>query len=188
MSEVNTIPSAEPKSVSTFSILVDGNKISDQFKVLSIVVQKEINSITKATILLQDGSAAERGFTTSNTDELIPGKEIEIQAGYQNNEESIFKGITVKHSIKVRKSVSVLIVECRHQAIKMATKLKNAYFHEIKDDEIADQLCRNNGLNLESDTAKFTHKEIVQFNCTDWDFFSLQSRRKRILDNHLRRR
>ena len=170
MSEVNTIPSTAPKSVSTFTILVEGNKISEQFKVMSIVIQKEINSITKATILLQDGSAAEQGFNTSNSEELIPGKPIEILAGYQNDEEMVFKGITVKHSIKVRKSVSVLVVECRHEAINMTTKPKNNYFHEMKDDEIADQLCRDHGLSLESDTAAITHKEIVQFNCTDWDF------------------
>jgi len=175
MSEVNTIPSTAPKSVSTFTILVNGNKISEQFKVMSIVIQKEINSITKATILLQDGSAAEQGFNTSNSEELIPGKPIEILAGYQNDEEMVFKGITVKHSIKVRKSVSVLMVECRHEAIKMTTKPKNNYFHEMKDDEIADQLCRDHGLNLESDTGEITHKEIVQFNCTDWDFMTCRA-------------
>ncbi|QCX00961.1 type VI secretion system tip protein VgrG [Aggregatimonas sangjinii] len=175
MSEVNTIPSTKPKSVSTFTILVDGNKLSDEFTIMSIVVQKEINSITKATILLQDGSAAEQGFPSSNAEELIPGKSIEIQAGYQTDEESIFKGITIKHSIKVRKNVSVLVVECRHEAIKMTTKLKNNYFHEMKDDEIADQLCRDHGLSLESEATELTHKEMVQFNCTDWDFMACRA-------------
>ncbi|NHF58027.1 type VI secretion system tip protein VgrG [Flavobacteriaceae bacterium TP-CH-4] len=175
MSEVNTIPSTAPKSVSTFTILVDGNKISEQFKVLSIVIQKEINSITKATVLLQDGSAAEQGFTTSNSEELVPGKPIEIQAGYQNDEETVFKGITVKHSIKVRKNVSALVVECRHEAIKMTTKLNNNYFHDTKDDEIADQLCRDHGLTLKADSTQMTHKEVVQFNCTDWDFMACRA-------------
>ncbi|MCB0502351.1 MAG: type VI secretion system tip protein VgrG [Bacteroidetes bacterium] len=170
MSAVNSIPSDAPKSVSTFTVLIDGNKMSDQFKVLSIVVQKEINSITKATILLQDGSAAEQGFSTSNSEELVPGKSIEITAGYRNDESSIFKGITIKHSLKVRKSVSVLVVECRHEAIKLTTKLKNNYFHEMNDSDIVDQIIRDNGLTLDSDTSDLTHKELVQYNCTDWDF------------------
>ncbi|WP_438426385.1 type VI secretion system tip protein VgrG [Aquimarina macrocephali] len=170
MSEVNVIPSTKPKSVSTFTILLDGNKMSEQFKVMSIVIQEEINSISKATILLQDGSAAEQGFKSSDGEELVPGKQIEIQAGYQNDEETVFKGITIKHSIKVRKSVSVLVIECRHEAIKMTTKLKNNYFHELNDSDIADQLCRDNGLSIDSDSSEITHKEIVQFNCTDWDF------------------
>ncbi|MBR9997741.1 MAG: type VI secretion system tip protein VgrG [Cyclobacteriaceae bacterium] len=170
MSEVNIIPSKAPKSVSTFTILLDGNKMSDQFKVLSIVVQKEINSIAKSTILLQDGSAAEQGFTTSNSEEFIPGKKIEIQAGYANDEETVFMGIIVKHGIKVRKNVSVLVVECRHEAIKMTTRLMNNYFHDMRDSDIADQLCRNHGLSFDGDASEFTHKEIVQFNCTDWDF------------------
>jgi len=170
MSAVNSIPSTAPKSVSTFTILLDGNKMSDQNKVLSIVVQKEINSIAKATILLQDGSAAEQGFRASNSDDFIPGKKIEIQAGYVSDEEPVFKGIIVKHSIKVRKSVSVLMIECRHEAIKMTTRLSNNYFHEMKDSEIADQLCRDHNLDFEGDDTTYTHPEIVQFNCTDWDF------------------
>jgi len=170
MSEVNTIPSIAPKSVSTFSVMLDGNKMSEQFNVLSIVVQKEINRIAKATILFQDGSAAEQGFPSSDSAELIPGKQIEILAGYQNVEETIFKGITVKHSIKVRKNASVLVVECRHEAIKMSTRLKSNYFHDMTDSDIASQICRDHGLTFDGDTSEFTHKEIVQFNCTDWDF------------------
>jgi Rhs element Vgr protein len=170
MSEPSSIPSNQPKSVSTFSIMLDGNKMSDQFKVLSIVVHNEINSIAKATILLQDGSASEQGFSTSNSDELIPGKKIEIKAGYATDEETIFKGIIIKHGLKVRKSASVLAIECRHEAIKLTTTLKNNYFHELTDSEIADQICRGNGLTIETDTSEIKHKEIVQFNCTDWDF------------------
>ena len=175
MSEVNVIPSNKPKSVSTYSILVDGNKISEEFTVMSIVVQKEINTITKATLLLQDGSAAEQGFPSSNAEELVPGKQIEILAGYQTDEETIFKGIVIKHSLKVRKSASVLVVECRHEAIKMTTKLKNNYFHEVKDDAIVEQLCQEYGLSVDSDAPNFTHKEMVQFNATDWDFIACRA-------------
>ena len=170
MSEASSIPSNKPKSVSTFTVILDGNKMSEQFRVLSIVVYKEINRITRSTVLLQDGSAAEQTFTASNSEELIPGKSIEITAGYQNDEEQIFKGIIVKHSIQVRKNVSVLVVECRHEAIKMTTKLRNNYFHEMSDSDIADQLCRDHGLTLNSDSSNITHQELVQFNCTDWDF------------------
>jgi Rhs element Vgr protein len=170
MSEVSSIPSESPKSVSTFTIMLDGNKMSDQFKVLNIIVQNEINSIAKSTIILQDGSAGEQGFATSNSSELIPGKKIEIKAGYATSEETIFKGIIIKHSIKARKDASVLVIESRHEAIKMTTKIRNNYFHDLTDAEIADQLCRENGLTLDADTTSFQHKEIVQFNCTDWDF------------------
>ena len=175
MSESRVIPSTAPKSVATFSVMIDGNKMSDQFKVLNIIIEKEINSISKATLLLQDGSAAEQGFTTSNAEELIPGKNIEILAGYQNNEEPIYKGIIIKHSIKVRKSASVLKVECRHEAIKMTTRLHNNYFHEMTDSDIADQLSRQYNLQLDADSSDITHKEAVQFNCTDWDYMACRA-------------
>lgn len=169
MSQVNTSRNI-PTSVCTFSILVDGNNTSGHFKVLNIVVQKELNTISKSTILLQDGSVAERGFEASNSEELVPGKKIEITAGYRNEEESIFEGIIIKHSIRIRNNVSVLEVECRHQAIKMTTKLNNNYFHSLTDVDVAEQLCSDNGLSFEGDSSELTHKDLVQYNCTDWDF------------------
>ena len=40
----------------------------------------------------------------------------------------------------------------------------------MTDTDIADQLCRDQGFTFESDNSEITHQEIVQFNCSDWDF------------------
>ena len=170
MSQVNTLAQNVPTSVCTFSILLDGSNMSGHYKVLNIVVQKELNTISKSTILLQDGSVAERGFEASNGEELVPGKKIEITAGYRNEEESIFEGVIIKHSIRIRNNVSVLEVECRHQAIKMTTKLNNNYFHGLTDVDVAEQLCSDSGISFEGDSSELTHKQLVQYNCSNWDF------------------
>ena len=119
MSDARTIPSSEPKSVATFTVLSDGTPVADSVNVLSIVVQREVNRIPSATILIQDGQASTQNFTASNGEEFVPGKPIEIRAGYRGDEETIFTGVVIKHSIKVRRSVSMLVVECRHAAIRM---------------------------------------------------------------------
>lgn len=175
MSEQRTIPSDEPKSVATFTILSGGAAVADSVNVLSIVVQREVNRIASATVVIQDGQASAQSFTTSNGEEFIPGKSIEIKAGYRGDEETIFKGVVIKHSIKVRRDVSMLVVECRHAAIRMTTRLGNAYFHDMTDLEVAEQLCRAHGLAITTSGTADTHEQLVQYNSTDWDYLLCRS-------------
>lgn len=170
MPESHTIPSSQPRSGATFSIMSEGEKLPDSIPVLSVLVQYEINRLGSATIMVQDGNAASGEFAASNGEWLIPGKNIEIKAGYRSNEETIFKGIVIKHSLKVRKNISLLVIECRHPAIKMTTQLKNDYFYDMNDADISSQLCNQYGISLSYSGDFLQHKELVQFYCSDWDF------------------
>ena len=79
MSNEATIPSSQPKSVATFKVLSGGAQIPGTWHVLSIVVNKEVNRVPTATIILIDGDPAAQSFEVSNAAEFEPGKEIEIQ-------------------------------------------------------------------------------------------------------------
>src|ERR1700749_2241833 len=103
MPNERTIPSDAPKSVATFTILSGGSEVSKTYHVLSITVNKEVNRVPSATIILLDGEASKQTFEISNKPDFEPGKEIEIKAGYSSDEQTIFKGLVIKHSIKVRK-------------------------------------------------------------------------------------
>ena len=61
-------------------------------------MNKIVNRIPTAQLLLIDGDAPKRDFELSNTDLLVPGAEIEINAGYHSDEETIFKGVVIKHA------------------------------------------------------------------------------------------
>ncbi|MCB2206171.1 type VI secretion system tip protein VgrG [bacterium] len=170
MSPQRVIASGEAKSVATFSILSNGTALPASLNVLSIVVDREVNRIPSATIMLRDGAASDETFTVSNGEEFVPGSDIEIHAGYRNDEERVFKGIVVRHSVKVRKNVSVLIIECRHVCVNMTTRIANAYFHEVTDHDVADQLFSAHGISVETGGDTVDHKELVQYDATDWDF------------------
>jgi Rhs element Vgr protein len=165
-----TIPSAAPKSVSTFTILSNGTAIPRSMSVLSIVVSKEVNRIPSATVLLQDGEASRETFDVSNQPEFEPGAELEIHIGYRSQEELVFKGIIIRHGIKVRKNVSVLVVEARDAAVKMTTQLRNRYFAELTDSDLIEQLLADYGLGKDIEATSITHGELVQVNASDWDF------------------
>ncbi|NOT50457.1 MAG: type VI secretion system tip protein VgrG [Chitinophagaceae bacterium] len=175
MSNERTIPSAQPKSVCTYTILSEGNEVPDTYHVLSIVVSKEVNRIPTATIIMMDGEASKETFEISDTPDFEPGKKIEIKAGWRNDEETIFKGMVIKHAIKIRNSSSVLIVDCRDETVKMTGNAKSKYYKEQKDSEIMEELIDKYGLQKEVEATTATHKEVVQYYSSDWDFMLCRS-------------
>ncbi|HBL80092.1 MAG TPA: Rhs element Vgr protein, partial [Aequorivita sp.] len=164
------IETSQSADLITFKILIDGSEISSAYQVKNISVEKEINRIPFAQIVFIDGNAASQDFELSNEDLLIPGKNIEIKAGYHSDDETIFKGIIIKHSIKIREINSVLIVECRDEAVKMTIGRKSNFYYESKDSDIIEEIIDKYALESDVEATSFTNKEMVQYRASDWDF------------------
>jgi hypothetical protein len=63
-------------------------------------------------------------------------KSIEILCGYESDNYTLFKGVVIKHSIKLRNSGSQLVIECRDKAIAMTLARHSKYFGEkVKDSD-----------------------------------------------------
>lgn len=170
MNNSGVIQTSQSADLVTHKILIEGEELSKTYQVKSIVVQNEVNRIPMAQIILTDGEASERDFKLSNEDLLIPGKKIEITAGYHNDEETIYKGIIIKHSIKIKGSASLLIVECKDEAVKLTIGRKSKYFYDVKDSEAFEEIIDAYGLEKDVEATNFSHKELVQYNTSDWDF------------------
>lgn len=164
------IPSSQPKSVVTYTILSDDREISRTYNLLSVTINKEVNRIPSAVMVFNDGEPSKQTFEISNKEDFQPGKAIEIKTGYRSDEVSIFKGIVIRNSIRSRKKNSQLIVECRNKAVKMTVNPKNHYFKDSKDSEIIEELIDKYGIQNDVEATNFTQKEVVQYNSTDWDF------------------
>jgi len=170
MNNSGVIQTSQSPDLITFKILTGGSELSKIYQVKQITVSKEVNRIPTAQLVLIDGEAAQRDFALSNEDFLIPGKEIEIMAGYHSDEETIFKGIIIKHNLKIRSNTAHLIVECKDEAIKMTVGRKSSYFYESKDSEIFEELLGNHGLDKDVEATNHEHAELVQYHASDWDF------------------
>ncbi|MFN8356910.1 MAG: type VI secretion system tip protein VgrG [Spirosomataceae bacterium] len=170
------IPTPAPSDTPTFNILkADGQAIDGTYQLVSVVVTKQIGKISEAIILLRDGDVATEDFAISNKEDFLTGKELTVQAGYHGTNDTIFKGIIVKHSVSIRQSQSLLTLCLKHPAFKMATQRKNRLFADQKDSDIADELISKNGLTSQIDPTAVTHKQMVQYQCTDWDFLNLRA-------------
>ncbi|PKV49115.1 Rhs element Vgr protein [Aquimarina sp. MAR_2010_214] len=170
MAEGSVIQTSKSADLVTHKLLVSGEELSKKYQVKTITVEKEVNRIPTATIVLMDGEPSKQDFELSNEELLIPGTEIEVTAGYHSDEETIFKGIVIKHNIKVRTNGSYLILECKDEAVKLTIGRKSKYFYESKDSEIIEEIIDTYGIDKEVEDTNYEHKELVQYNVSDWDF------------------
>jgi Rhs element Vgr protein len=170
MPNERSIPSDKPKSVVTHTVFSGGTEVSQQYQLLSIIVNKEVNRIPMATLVYIDGEPSKQSFELSGKADFEPGKEIEIKVGYSRDEKTLFKGIVIKHSIRVRSTNSLLIIECKDKAVKMTGACKNKYSLDTKDSDVIEELIGAYGLDKDVTSTTVTHKQIVQYSCTDWDF------------------
>jgi Rhs element Vgr protein len=171
MTNERVIPTPAPADLPTVTILSGGTEISAEYNIVSITVTRTINKVAAAQVTLLDGDVAAEDFEASNTDDFTPGREIEILAGYHTNESTLFKGIIVQHGVKVRKNKpSLLVIDCKDPIVKMTVGRKNAYYRDITDSEIIEELIGNYGLSAEVEATDVQHAEMVQYDTTDWDF------------------
>jgi Rhs element Vgr protein len=166
-----TLPGTQQTDLVTFTLNLNGSPASTQYQVASIVISKEVNKISWAKLMIYDGSASAQDFPVSNEATFIPGTEIEITAGYHSDEQSIFKGIILKHSLKIRNDRSpVLMLDCRDKAVAMTVARKNKYFSNSKDSDAVQTIVGTYQLDTDIEDTSVQLDAIVQYDCTDWDF------------------
>lgn len=192
MSNDQMVPAPAPTDLSTVTILVEGTAIPETLQLKALAVTKGVNMIATARITIFDGDAAKEDFEVSASGDFVPGKKIEIQAGYHSEEDTIFKGIIIRHGIEVNaQGGTTLVLDCRDQAVKMTIGRKSAYFYDQKDSDIISEVCGNYGdLSTDVEGTSATHKEMVQYYATDWDFIISRAEQNGLLafnsDNELK--
>lgn len=165
-------PMTNSSAVVKLSIFSDGDRINEAINIASVSVTNTINKIPYARIEILDGDMPNKDFPISSGDDFKPGKEIKINAGYGDSEDTIFQGIVVKHSIKISgDNNSRLVLECRDKAVAMTIGRHNANYIDKKDSDIVSDLISNyTGLSSDVDATTTQYKELVQYYCSDWDF------------------
>lgn len=155
----------------SFKVIVNGNDLNSSLAVASVMVHKEVNKIPFARITLHDGDVTIQDFEASNEADAAPGAEVEIQAGYEFEDVTIFTGILTKQRISAGNGKSsMLMIECRDKAVSTTLGRKNACFHEVSDSDAIEEILGNYELSPEVEATEVVHKELVQYHATDWDF------------------
>ncbi len=172
MSEERVIPNPQTASIVSFTVIVNGSEIDPAYNVYSISISNEVNKIPTARVQILDGDAASEDFTISNSQDFVPGNTIVINAGYHSDERILFEGIIMKHGIRVREEKpTILDIECKHVVTKLTRSRQSRYFSDSKDSDIVEEILRVHGFgDIDISETVVTHKQMVQYQVTDWDF------------------
>ncbi len=158
----------------TYKLLVDGKAVSEALEIVSINIHQEVNKITSATIVIVDGDPDTEDFKISSSNQFLPGKKIEINLGYDSKNVIAFSGIIVTNSQKANGDCAMLTLECKDETVKM-TLDKNSSHHDkpTSATDIADEFFQKYKFifkNKKITPSTLKHKQLVQFNSSDWDF------------------
>lgn len=164
------MPSPQPSGLVNFKVFAGGSELPGEYQISSITIHKEANRIASAEIYFIDGDPNLQEFKLSDKSDLDPGNEIEIKAGYDTDADPIFKGMIVKHGIKIRGGSTYTVIECKDKAILMTVENNSDIYEKKKDSDILKTLIQKYGLTAKVDNTSYQHPQILQYDCNDWDF------------------
>ncbi|WP_421863072.1 type VI secretion system tip protein VgrG [Motiliproteus sp.] len=154
-----------------FAIKVNGELVPRSHHLLSASVASPANKIASAQLVYQDGAAATGDFPLLDSNMFETGNRVEILAGAAGNQALLFSGLVVAQKIRLRENASPqLMVSCKHAAIKSTRTHNGRYFEEQRDSDILHALLSEYGIELDIQATSVIHPQLVQYDCSDWDF------------------
>ena len=148
-------------------------RLDDIYPLLSVDIRREVNRIPHASLVLVDGDAARREFALSDTAFFEPGADITIKLRCEGETQdaTVFQGLVIRHSVEANTQGSLLRVELKDAAVRLTQGRKSRVFRDQTDADLIGKLIQEAGLKTGRVAATpARHAEIVQYQCSDWDF------------------
>lgn len=134
-------------------------------------IERAVNRVPFARLDIDDGDMASGTLPVSDGDDYQPGAEVEILAGHGDDETLLFKGIVVKHGLRLAAGEPPLLrVECRDASTAMTIGRRSAHHAETTDSALIQDLIEAHGLTAEVTATDEEHPLLTQHHCSDWDF------------------
>ncbi|MEG1748349.1 MAG: type VI secretion system tip protein VgrG, partial [Tannerellaceae bacterium] len=163
-------PSIYKDRVLACTVYCNGNKLSENFSLVSATVRLELNHIGKATLKFNAGNMDKQTFDESDDSLFKPGNTLRMDAGSIDKQETLFEGIIIGLRILTGKDFrSYMVVECRDCAYPATQGRKNRIFEKKKDSDIISEVLSAYG-SVEVDATPYQHPTLMQYYCSDWDF------------------
>lgn len=160
-----------------FTVLVGGEPVprEDALQALSIVALA--NRVASAQLSYADGNAAAGSFALADSGLFDPGAEIEIRAGSGRDTSTLFVGLVTGVRLRMREAAPPLLqVDCRHAATRLTVARRSAVFVDQTDSDVIESLLSAAGINADVSTTPVQHAQLVQHDCSDWDFIVARAR------------
>jgi Rhs element Vgr protein len=154
-----------------FTVKVGGEVVAREHALVAVSVLAAVNHVATARLTYGDGAAGAGDFPLSNLDLFQPGAAVELLAGSGAQPDLVFKGIVTGQRLQVREAAPAqLVVDCRHAGSRLALVRRSANFFEQTDSDVIEALLGAAGIEADVESTSVTHAQLVQHDCTDWDF------------------
>lgn len=159
-------------SVVTATLTSEGVQMDPSWQLLTLEVQRQINRIPRAELVLSDGDGTKGEFEISNSPFFAPGRQIGIQLRYEGSpDHDIFQGLVVGHGVEVRAGSSLLRICLKDAAVKLTGGRRSTVYRDRTDSDVIGSLIDEGGLTRgRIDATSQTLPELVRYDCTAWDF------------------
>jgi Rhs element Vgr protein len=160
--------------IPVLTISSEGQPLESPQRVLQVEVRRDVNRVPEADLTLVDGSVAQRKFALSDATFFEPGKLISIavrDSAGNSEDTTIFEGLVVRHAIESRPGDTSLRVELKDRSFKLTRTRTSKVHRDQTDDAIIRDLLDAAEVDAgEIEATDIQHKELVQFQSSDWDF------------------
>ena len=165
-------PVTADTDLATFSLKAGGVNVDARYEVLSLTVERALNRLPAARIVVRDGSAADESFVAASGPDFKPGAKIEILLGYHSHNASVFSGPVVRSSVQVeRDGHTALVLHCRDAAVAMTVGRRSGCFlNTTESDALTTVITRHSGLSADVTATTGQMEQLTQFAASDWDF------------------
>jgi Rhs element Vgr protein len=175
MAETRTLPIAAGHR--EFTVRVGGRTLAREQQLIGATVSCSVNKIASARLVFVDGAASTSEFPLADSERFAPGESVEILAGAGDEPVALFVGTVVRVGLRLRDSSgSQFVVDCRHAATRLAAVPRCAEFHGQTDSAIIAAIVDAAGMQAAVETSAVSHRQVVQFNVSDWEFLLARAR------------
>ena len=179
------VPDTSKSKVVTYQVVVNGQVANPVYELQSMVITRESNRIPSARLIFKDGDPASKTFPLSEQNDFVPGTGVVINLGRDGTNTQAFKGIIIRHSIRVKENgQSELTVDCRDEAVRMTVGRHSKYFLNALDSDVMNTLVTGyKDLSCNVKATTLTFEELVQHHVSDWDFLLMRAEANGMLVN-----
>lgn len=150
-------------------VMVNDEEVAG-LEIFALMVQKEANRIPRAQLSIREGDAASQDFPASQAFKV--GDQIKLSASMVKEGKRIplFEGEVLKMQVRLYGAHPTLLLEAKDIGFRTCQTRHNRVFEDQRDDQVLDRILDPYQLEVDLGTIGSKHRELVQFNATDWDF------------------
>lgn len=157
-------------------ITSNGQALAAELRILSIEVEREVNRVPVARLVLADGDLAQATFAALDGPAFALGAELHIKVRQDEVTTDLFKGLVVRLRLEVTSGAPTLLVEVKDKAFRLTRPRRSLVYADVSDaDAIGTILGRGDVSPGVMPEGGPIHPALVQYDASDWDFIALRA-------------